>query len=942
MPRSIQNDLDRIMAAIYGEEVRGSIHDAIETCYDDVQDGKTLADAAATNANAKANLANAAATAANTAATNANNKADIAYAAATAADDATAATTAAITAATNAATNANAKAALADEKATLANTKADLANTKANLANTAASTATEKANLANEKATLANTAAATANTAASNADAKATLANTAAETATTAAANANTKATLAYQKATLADTAATAANTAASNADAKATLANTAASNANTKATLADEKATLADTKATLANTAAAAANTAASNATTAASTANTAAGTANTAASNADTKATLADEKATLANTAAASATSAASAANTAAGNADLATTAANTAAASATSAATTATTASSTASNAAAAATSAAADAEDAVEEISHLVEQWDLDDELDGTSDHGIENQAVVKGLNTKASVITDTASGEIVTVPDGAEGIAAKSLVVHMEPIQDLHGYDYPWPAGGGKNLLPYDLNWYNSGNDLASGKAFWVKAGVYALSFIESSATSWRWYIKAFNEDKTEVSTAGDEISGLPYSAVAKGYQTEANITNKKISFTVLKDCNLAFGIRLGDGTTSSTFTNCQLETGTEQTSYAPYSNECPISGRTGVMAYRTGVNVWDEEWELGTINSTTGVNEPAVSTIRSKNYISVLPNTDYYVRSNATIGFRFYDADHGYIGYSVGSNVVKKTPANCRYMRFIAISTTTYNHDISINYPATDTDYHAYTGASYPVSWQSEAGTVYGGTLDIMSGVLTVDRVMVEFDGTNGTFKTGTINYLRYDPISSIRPDYSRRTETVSNQYHNISSGAQTDQAIRIATDNTIILVYDSRFTSESAMRTLLSQNPVQIVYPLRPQNIQTYQLTPIEVAMLLGVNNVFSDSGSIDLVYPCDTKLYIEKLTQPTEDDMIANNNIAADTFFMIDNALYFSTTAISAGETIVVGTNCSRVSLADALNSLNSSSSS
>ena len=28
--------------------------------------------------------------------------------------------------------------------------------------------------------------------------------------------------------------------------------------------------------------------------------------------------------------------------------------------------------------------------------------------------------------------------------------------AKSLVVGMEPIQDLHGYDNPWPAGGGAN------------------------------------------------------------------------------------------------------------------------------------------------------------------------------------------------------------------------------------------------------------------------------------------------------------------------------------------------------------------------------------------------------------------------------------------------------------------------------------------------------
>ena len=464
--RSIQDDLNRIMAAIYGEEVRGSIHDAIETCYDDVQSGRTLAAAAADNANAKANLANSAATTANTAATNANNKADIAIAAASAAEDAATATNTAITAANAAASNANAKAALADEKATLADTKATLANTAAGTANSAAATATTKANLADDKATLATNAAATANTAASNADAKATLATTAADTANTAAANANTKATLAYQKATLADTAATTANTAASNADAKAALANTAAATANAKAALADEKATLADTKATLANTAATAANTAASNATTAAGTANTAAGTANTAASNADAKATLADakatlaaEKAALANTAATTATAAAGTANTAAGNADNAATAANAAAVTANSAANTATSAASTATSAAATATSAAADADNAAEEVRSLIDQWSPDDELDGNSNNAVQNQAVVKGLDDKANaIIMDAESGNVVTIEDGADGVSVKSLIASINPIQDLRGYDKPWPAGTTINLL----------------------------------------------------------------------------------------------------------------------------------------------------------------------------------------------------------------------------------------------------------------------------------------------------------------------------------------------------------------------------------------------------------------------------------------------------------------------------------------------------
>ena len=40
--------------------------------------------------------------------------------------------------------------------------------------------------------------------------------------------------------------------------------------------------------------------------------------------------------------------------------------------------------------------------------------------------------------------------------IISISD-AKPKPAKSLIVGMEPIQDLHGYDSPWPAGCGKNL-----------------------------------------------------------------------------------------------------------------------------------------------------------------------------------------------------------------------------------------------------------------------------------------------------------------------------------------------------------------------------------------------------------------------------------------------------------------------------------------------------
>ena len=112
--------LAQILAAQYGRDVRQSIHDAIGECYDDVSTAKTLATDAT-------NSANTASTTANNAATNANEKAGLADAAAINAN--------------NAATNANEKATLANTKAGLADTAAINANTKAGLAQSAADAA---------------------------------------------------------------------------------------------------------------------------------------------------------------------------------------------------------------------------------------------------------------------------------------------------------------------------------------------------------------------------------------------------------------------------------------------------------------------------------------------------------------------------------------------------------------------------------------------------------------------------------------------------------------------------------------------------------------------------------------------------------------------------------------------------------------------------------
>ena len=154
-------------------------------------------------------------------------------------------------------------------------------------------------------------------------------------------------------------------------------------------------------------------------------------------------------------------SATSAAGSATAAAGSASDASSSASSAGASATTASTAAgqAEAAKTAAQAAqTAAEDAAADAQQAAQQAH--VEYEQLSGEVDDLSDEVAQQKSAIDDLealtNRKAGMLVDTASGAIASfVPDSTVPNLL-GVSVDIEPVQDLHGYDNPWPAGGGAN------------------------------------------------------------------------------------------------------------------------------------------------------------------------------------------------------------------------------------------------------------------------------------------------------------------------------------------------------------------------------------------------------------------------------------------------------------------------------------------------------
>ena len=284
------------------------------------------------------------------------------------------------------------------------------------------------------------------------------------------------------------------------------------------------------------------------------------------------------------------------------------------------------------------------------------------------------------------------------------------------------------------------------------------------------------------------------------------------------------------------------------------------------TNIRPISGWDEVNVGVSGVNVWDEEWKVGTISTSTGEYSARGDRVCSKNYIRVEPNKSYY-KQNFAWQF-YYDEYKNFISATSIADGVFTTPNNVHYMKFYTSTTygQTYNNDISINYPSTDTSYHAYNGATYTIDLD---GTRYGGTLDVVSGVLTVDRIFGEFDGVDenwNNIEAGSVGN-RSNVLSNAFPSTDIDTDFVAicNTYIGRSYNYRTFNTSNVTWVNpngSVTVVTDSSIDTAEKFKALLQDTPLQVIAKLATPT--TIQLTPTQVKSLLGTNNIWADTGDV------------------------------------------------------------------------------
>jgi hypothetical protein len=444
-------------------------------------------------------------------------------------------------------------------------------------------------------------------------------------------------------------------------------------------------------------------------------------------------------------------------------------------------------------------------------------------------------------------------------------------------VDIEPIQDLHGYDNPWPAGGGKNkfngaavattnINNWGVAWNDSTNTLTIEHKNAYSSGMPSVDLNLAEGT----YVVSGNLSKSiDVYKDGAYMAQLisERTFVAEsGHNYSFYFPNTEINTT--------------------TYSNLQLELGSTATTFEPYSNICPISGHTQAVVTRTGVNVWDEEWENGRFDIATG-NKIGGNGLRTKNLIPVIPNTTYFFTRGDYTGagsfvILYYDANKSYLSYDnkFGTTTTVTMPVNAYYINVniqTTESVTTYNHDISINYPATDTDYHEGHVQSINISLGQ---TVYGGTLDVINGVLTVDMAIWALD--SDSVADGGYGM----PFSAALPQNAKLTTS-----GNVLSGTICNQLKEVVQSTTwgingtfsrVTGIYKFYFkinddvTTIDSLNEYLALHPMQFAYPIATP--LTIQLDPHEVTALLGSNNVWADTGDSAVEYRADPTLYVQR----------------------------------------------------------------
>ena len=499
------------------------------------------------------------------------------------------------------------------------------------------------------------------------------------------------------------------------------------------------------------------------------------------------------------------------------------------------------------------------------------------------------------------NVNVNIETPTADKKTATDQfTTADGGLLSKCQINLVPVQS--GSGDPYPAGGGKNKF--------DGTSI-------IQANIQSNGTISNASVNNRIiYCKCSpNTTYTISKTAGTAFRVACYSSEpTNGSTSVGTVTtdNTASSITITTDASATYiGAWVWNSADSLTadqmLATCQIELGNQATPYAPPSNVRPISGHTQVEVENHQKNLCDDSLIVqGDIDNSTGTDtaDGSLKHIRS-GYCNAESSTQYTVSHNHTIGSGTlkvfeYRSDKSFIrrtnaGAVTSLSYTFTTHSECKYIRIAIYDESGISKDstwIQLELGSTATPYEPYLGHLYQVQIGS---TVYGGYVDLVSGVMRVTHTFDEFDGSE-TWDIGASNnygQLYYLDDDEVLPRYANTITELCNwlpKSNNSSVGTPNGTITGYsAGGNAAYLYFFVRFdfcADVNAWKTFLSNKPLQVVY--RVATPFTIQLTPQQIETLVGQNNLSTplDGQSIEtngveykeLFTFADVKSYVDK----------------------------------------------------------------
>ena len=203
----------------------------------------------------------------------------------------------------------------------------------------------------------------------------------------------------------------------------------------------------------------------------------------------------------------------------------------------------------------------------------------------------------------------TIIKDCKTPKSATITNGIaqfeciEENLVKGLKVTMNPIQDLHGYSNPWAGGAGKNKLQNTAT-----SATVVGVTYTVNSDGTIIANGTATANS-NLYIYGADSSYVDIGIgAGNYImnggnTNSIFYVIRRRSGTNTNFTSRgeDVTIDIEEGDTFRVMVRVGSGVTVNNELikpMIRLSSVTDAT-FAPYSNICPISGRTEASVTRT-------------------------------------------------------------------------------------------------------------------------------------------------------------------------------------------------------------------------------------------------------------------------------------------------------------------------------------------------------